>query len=203
MEEVVALGADRLLQVGAGHRDRDQGQVVVVGRPRPGARCGSPARRPGGGIASVPRSSHSASVWPTISWWRCGRVDAALVAVVELGVEERRRLAPPRRPGGGVVGDRGRDPAEQEAGLVRAQLDVRPLAVGVGGGRLAEHPGQPPLARPVHQEALGAGEEVLAARGRQRHRLARSARPRRRPRPGSSPCGRAARRPRVSATQET
>ena len=101
------------------------------------------------------------------------RVDAAVVAVVEPGVEERGRLPPPRRSGGGVVADRGRDPAEQEAGLVRSQLDVGPLAVGVGGGRLAEHPGQPPLSRPAHQEALGAGEEVLATGGRHRHRLPR------------------------------
>ena len=53
-----------------------------------------------------------------------------------------------------------------------AELDVGPLAVGVGGGRLAEHPGQPLALRPVHQEALGPGEDVLAAGDRHRHRLA-------------------------------
>ena len=102
-----------------------------------------------------------------------GRVDAPVVPVVQLRVEERRRVAPPRRPRRRVVLHRGRDPAEQEAGLVGAQLDVRLLAVGVGGGRLAVHPGQPALLSPVHQHLLGAGEEMLPARRLQRHRLPR------------------------------
>ena len=98
--------------------------------------------------------------------------DPALVAVVQLCVEERRRL--PRRTGarGGVVGDRGRDPTQQEAGLAGAELDVRALAVGMGGGRLAEDARHPFLARVIHQVALGAGEQVLPARRRHRHRLA-------------------------------
>jgi hypothetical protein len=100
------------------------------------------------------------------------RVDRPLVPVVQLCVEERRRLAALRALGG-VVGDRGGDPAQQEAGLVRAQVDVGALAVGVGGGRLAEHPRQPLIPRPIHEEALGPREHVLAASGGHRYRLAR------------------------------
>ena len=54
---------------------------------------------------------------------------------------------------------------------MRAELDVRLLAVGVGGGRLAVHPREPVLRAPVHQHLLGAREEVLAPRRLQRHRL--------------------------------
>ena len=171
MEEVVALGGDRLLEVGARHLDREQGQVVVgvdldvqLGAAR---QLGVWSRLRQGAAQLAQRQRLADDLVVAL-----GRVDPPLVAVVELGVEERRRLPPPRRPGGGVVGDRGRDPAEQEAGLVRAQLDVGPLAVGMGGGRLAEHPRQALFPCPIHQEALGPREEVLAARGRQRHRLA-------------------------------
>jgi hypothetical protein len=99
-------------------------------------------------------------------------VDLPLMAVVELRVEEGRRLPRSVLRCGRVVGDRGRDPTEQEAGLVGAELEVGALAVGVGGGRLAEHASQASPLGPVHQEALGAGEEVLSTRRRQRHRLA-------------------------------
>jgi hypothetical protein len=66
-----------------------------------------------------------------------GGVDAAIVPVVQLGVEERRRVAAGAFGGGRVVVDRGRDPAEQEAGLVGAGDDVGFLDVWMGGGRLA------------------------------------------------------------------
>ena len=54
-----------------------------------------------------------------------------------------------------------------------AELDVGALAVGVGSGRLAVHARQALLRCPIHQEALGLGEEVLPPRRRHRHRLAR------------------------------
>ena len=101
------------------------------------------------------------------------RVDLAFVAVAQLGVEEGGGLAARAVVGGGVVVDARRDPAEQEAGLVRPEVEVGALAVGVGGGRLAEHAGHAAPGRPFHQVPLRAGEEVLAARHRHRHRLAR------------------------------
>ena len=123
MEEVVALGRDDGLQVGAGVVDGDQGQVVVVvdldvqlgalGQLGVGRRLGERAAQ----LAQLQRLADDLAV----ALWG---VDLALVAVVELRVEERRRLAPRAPLGRRVVGDRGRDPAEQEAGLVGAQLEL-------------------------------------------------------------------------------
>jgi len=172
VEEVVALGGDRRLQVGARHLDGQQGEVVVPVdlhvKLGPALELGSPRRL----RQRAPQLAQRQRLADYLVM-ALGCVYPPLVAVVQLRVEEGRRLPAPRRSPGGVVGDRSGDPAEQEPGLVRPQLDVGPLAVGVGGGRLAEHAGQPLSPRPVHQEALGPREEVLAAGGRHRHRLAR------------------------------
>ena len=172
VEEAAPPGAHDLLQVGTGHRDRDQGEVVVVvdldlelrplGQRAVGRRIGERAAQ----CAQLQRPADDV-VMPR------GCVDRSVVPVVELGVEERRRLAPPGRTGCRVVGDRGRDPAEQEPGLLRPDGQVRPLAVRVRSGHLGVHPGETPVARPVHEEPLGAGEQVLPARRGQRDRLAR------------------------------
>jgi hypothetical protein len=169
MEEVVALGADRLLEVGARDEDGDQRQVVVAVdlHVQLAARRRLAIRRRLGQLPA--QSAQLDRLGDDLMVPRRG-VDAAAPAVVQLQVKERRRLAPAPSLGG-VVADRLRDPAEEEAGLVGAELDVRLLAVGVSGRGLAVHPGQSALSGPLHQPALGAGEEVLPAGGRQRHRL--------------------------------
>jgi hypothetical protein len=66
VEEVVALGRDHVLQVGARHGHGDQRQAVV--RVDLGVEFGpSASSKSGGGWARVPRRSQRARVWPTIS----------------------------------------------------------------------------------------------------------------------------------------
>ncbi len=100
------------------------------------------------------------------------RVDRPGRADVRAEVEERHRLA--TRLGGRrrVVVDRRRDPTEQETGLVRPEVDVRPLAVRVGRGGLAVEAGQAPPGGDRRQLPLDRGEQMVTARRGHRHRLA-------------------------------
>ena len=55
-----------------------------------------------------------------------------------------------------------RDVPQQQAGLDRAERDVRPLAVRVRGGRLAVEPEQSVAGRPLRRPLLQEREEVTA-----------------------------------------
>ena len=113
VEEVVALGGDRGLEVGAGDVDGDQRQVVVgvdldvqlgpLGQLALGRRLGERAAQ----LAQLQRLADDLAV-------ALGRVDRALVAVVQLGVEERRRLAPaPPAPAASLETEAGIQPSRK------------------------------------------------------------------------------------------
>ena len=121
-----------------------------------------------------------------------GRIDRPLVAVVQLCVEERRRLRGRPRPPRPRRSRPTQVSSRAGSRSLASQLDVGPLAVGMGGGRLAVHACHAALARPVHEEALGTREEVLAARRGQRHGLPRVADQHPPAARGSSPRGRGA-----------
>ena len=127
VEEMVALRCYCGLQIGSWLMGGDQRQVVILvhlhvqagslGHPCSGRRVGERAAQ----FAQCERLADDLAVA------RRG-VDSALVAVVELGVEEGGRLTARAPVGSRVVGDGGWDPAEQETGLVGPQIQVRALA---------------------------------------------------------------------------
>ncbi len=102
MEEVVSLRRDHCLQVGARNVHGDQGQVVVfVDRDvQLTALC-----QLGIGGRLGKRSPQLAQLdgLPDDLAVALGDEDRSLVAVVELGVEERRRLPSAAAPCGGIV----------------------------------------------------------------------------------------------------
>ena len=99
---MVSLRRDHRLQIGARDVDRDQGQVVVlVDRDvELAALC---QLRVGSGLCQ--RSPQFAQIdgLPDDLAVALGNEDRPLVSVVELGVEERRRLAPAPPPSGGII----------------------------------------------------------------------------------------------------
>ena len=163
---------DRLLEVGAGHVDREQRQVVVgvdldvqlgplgqlEARPaaRPGCRAARRARGSGRRSRGGARGRRRGARGRRSAWCRRAPPTGAAAA------RPRRRRWRPRR-GSSRAGSRSRG------------RPARCWPAGCRGGRRSprctSRPARAP--GPVHQEALGAGEEVLAAGRRQRHRLPR------------------------------
>src|SRR4051794_32362121 len=105
------LGGGRLLRGGAGGVHGQQRQVVVLVGLAVGVgflRQLAPRQRVGELAPQLAQLDRPCDDLPV----PLGRVDLALVPVVQLQVEQRRRL-PAAAPCRGVVGDRGRYPAEQ------------------------------------------------------------------------------------------
>ena len=156
------LGVDPGRQVVAGPAD-DQDRDVVTGialdlelRGRRKIGAVWHLGQLGPGATDVDRVLHDVTM-------AVRRIEHPLLARSHTEKEEGSRLTSPARRRRGVVVDRVGDEPEHESGLMAAQIEQRPLAVGMGGRRFAVHADEPELRRPVDEVPLDRGEDVAPA----------------------------------------